>query len=149
MTRAATRSERSAPHSPRPQRSRGLHRLVTPVAALMAGAAYAGALGLIGGGIDFGGLQATILDRVPFHSTVLAGVALLAAVALPMTVAAVAAWRGTVRAPEIVAVAGLALIGWVVVEIAIIRTYSWMQPFCGTYGLLVTILGWRLRRTAR
>ena len=90
----------------------------------MAAAAYAGAAGLASGSINMG---TAISQRFPLHSPVLAAVALLIAVALPLTAAAVAAWRGAARAPEIVAGAGLALIGWIVVEIAVIRTFAWLR----------------------
>jgi hypothetical protein len=38
--------------------------------------------------------------------------------------------------------AGLALVGWIVVEVAFIRTFSWMQPVCAAYGALLAGLGW-------
>ena len=109
----------------------------------MAAAACAGGIGLAGGSIDLG---TAISQRLPLHSPVLGGVALLAVVALPMTAAAVAAWRGITRAPEIVTLAGLALIGWIVVEIAFIRTFAWLQPVCAAYGVLMVVLGWWLAR---
>ena len=43
--------------------------------------------------------------------------------------------------------AGTALVGWILLEIALIRTFAWLQPVCGGYGLLVAALGWRARRT--
>jgi hypothetical protein len=123
---------------------RARHRWTGVAAALMAAAAYAGVIGLAGGSIDMGGV---VNHRLPLHSPVLPAVALLAVVALPMTAAAAAAWRGIPRAPEIVAVAGLALLGWIVVEIAFIRTFAWLQPVCAAYGALMVALGWRLART--
>lgn len=109
-------------------------------AGTMAVAGYAGAVGLLGGGIDFG---PAITGRLPWHSPVVAGMALLAVVAAPMTVAAAAAWGGHRWAGPTGVVAGAALVGWIVVEVAVIRTYSWMQPFCAGYGLLVAALGGR------
>jgi hypothetical protein len=44
-------------------------------------------------------------------------------------------------------IAGLALIGWIVVEVAVIRTFSWLQPVCFLYGAGVLALGVLLRRT--
>ena len=66
------------------------------VTGLIALSAYAGAVGLLGGGISFG---ETIDARLPFDSLILAGLALLAIVAVPMTVAAVAAAKDTPLRP--------------------------------------------------
>lgn len=120
---------------------RARNRWTGVAAGLMAAAAYAGVIGLTGGSIDMG---AAVNQRLPLHSPVLGGVALLVVVALPMTAAAVAAWRGITRAPELVTLAGLALIGWIVAEIAFIRTFAWLQPVCAAYGLLMVAMGWWL-----
>jgi hypothetical protein len=105
----------------------------------MAVAAYAGVVGLMTGVLDMG----TLLNgRLPLRSPVLGAFALLVIVALPMTVAAVAAWRGLPWADPAVVTAGLALVGWIVVEVAFIRTFSWMQPVCAAYGALLAGLGW-------
>ncbi len=120
---------------------RARNRWTGVAAGLMAAAAYAGVIGLAGGSINMG---TVINERLPLHSPVLAAAALLAVVALPMTAAAVAAWRGITRAPEIVSLAGLALIGWIVVEIGFIRTFAWLQPVCAAYGVLLVMLGWWL-----
>jgi hypothetical protein len=115
------------------------HRGIALLAGLMAVAAYAGVVGLMTGVLDMG----TLLNgRLPFGSPVLGGLALLVIVALPMTVAAVAAWRGLPWAEAAVVTAGLALVGWIVVEVAFIRTFSWMQPVCAAYGALLAGLGW-------
>jgi hypothetical protein len=115
------------------------HREIALLAGLMAVAAYAGVVGLMTGVLDMG----TLLNgRLPFGSPVLGGLALLVIVALPMTVAAVAAWRGLPWAEAAVVTAGLALVGWIVVEVAFIRTFSWMQPVCAAYGALLAGLGW-------
>lgn len=123
------------------QRDRGAATL----AAVMAVGAAAGALGLWGGSIDFGD---EITARLPWGSTVLAGTALLVVVAVPMAVAASAAWRGDPRAPRLLLVAGLLLVGWIVVEVAFIRSFSWLQPVCATWGALVAVLGLRDRGRA-
>lgn len=68
------------------QRSGGLLRgsalLLTALTALLA---FAGAIGLVGGGTDFG---ETVNSRLPLDSPVLAGVALAVFVGVPMAVAA-------------------------------------------------------------
>ena len=52
-----------------------------------------------------------------------------------MTIA-VAARRGPPWADAAVVLAGLALVGWIVGEVAFLRTFSWMQPVCAGYGAL-------------
>lgn len=121
------------------------HRAAAAVAGVMAFASFAGVVGLIGGSLDLG---ATVNSRLPFHSPVLGGFALLLIVAVPMTAAAVAAWRGDPGSAGLLMLAGAALVGWILVEIAFIRTFAWLQPVCGGYGLLVAALGWHARRTA-
>ncbi|GAA2092885.1 hypothetical protein GCM10009841_02050 [Microlunatus panaciterrae] len=125
-----------------------MQRTNAVVAALMAIGGFAGAVGLIGGGIDFGPLQETIMDRVPLGSPVLAGLALTVAVGLPMTAAALTSWAGYRFADQVMMLAGTALVGWIAIEIMIVRVYSWMQPACVGYGLLVMLLGWLSYRRA-
>ena len=100
--------------------------------------AVAGAVGLIGGGIDLG---EPVTSRLPLQSPVLAGLALLAFVAVPMTCAAVAAAHGSRYAGVLLLSAGALLVAWIVAEALIIRTYSWMQPACAAWGVLVAWLG--------
>jgi hypothetical protein len=119
-------------------------RQVAAACALMCLAAVSGVVGLAGGGIDFGPV---ITTRLPWQSPVLAAVALGLVVAGPMGAAAVLGWRRSPRTAEAAILAGLALTGWIVVETAVIRTVSWLQPACLAYGGLVLALGLLLRRT--
>ena len=106
---------------------------------------YAGVVGLMGGGISFGD---TINARLPFGSLVVAGAALLAIVAVPMTVAAVAAGRDTQQSPDIVFGAGLLLVAWIAVELAFIKAYSWFHPTYLVAAIVVLGLGWLMNRAA-
>jgi hypothetical protein len=134
-------------HTGRPAVTAGVrHRSAAVAAGVMALAASSGAIGLIGGSLDLG---STVNNRLPLRSPVLGGVALLLIVAVPMALAAVAAWRGAPGAPTLLLLAGTALVSWILVEIAFIRTFAWLQPVCGSYGLLVAALGWHAGRTAR
>lgn len=117
-------------------------RLAATLAAVMAVGAAAGTLGLWSGSIDFG---EEITARLPWGSALVAGAALLVVVAVPMAVAAVTAWRGDPRAPQLLLVAGVLLVGWIVVEVAFIRSFSWLQPVCAAWGALVAVLGLRDR----
>jgi pimeloyl-ACP methyl ester carboxylesterase len=102
-------------------------------AAFNAFAAWAGAIGLVTGGMDFG---ASINDRLPFDSPVLAGLALATLVGVPLTLLAWSAWTGGPRTDDLALVVGLTLIVWIVVQVAVIRAYSFFQPAylaIGTY----------------
>lgn len=124
--------------SGRPTRRQG-----AGVCAVTSVAARSGVVGLAGGGIDFG---PTITARLPWHSPVLAAAARELVVAGPMAATAGLGWARSKRTAEAAVLAGLALIGWIVVETAVIRTVSWLQPACLAYGGLVLALGLVLRR---
>ena len=113
-----------------------IRRTAAAVTGLIALSAYA--VGLLGGGISFG---ATIDARLPYGSLLLAGLALLAIVALPMTVAAVAAAKDTHHSPDLV-FAGLLLVVWIGVELAFIKAYSWFHPTYLAAAVVVLGLGW-------
>ncbi len=93
-------------------------------AALNAIAAWGGAIGLVTGDIDFGD---TLDDRLPFDSLVLAGFSLAAIVAIPLTVLAWWAWTGHQRTDELSLVVGVALIGWIVVQLIVLQAFSLFQ----------------------
>lgn len=112
--------------------ARTAHPVITTFGGLIAVAAWAGAVGLLTGVIDFG---AAITARLPFHSAVFAGIALAVVVAVPMTVTA---WLGLRNRPQwrdAGAVAGALLIGWIVVQLAVVQTFSWLQPVMALAGL--------------
>ncbi|MBI4934584.1 MAG: hypothetical protein HY828_11940 [Actinobacteria bacterium] len=94
-------------------------------AAFNALAAWAGAVGLVTGGMDFG---ESINDRLPFDSLVLAGLALGIIVGIPLTVLAWSDWNGGPRTDNLALAVGLMLIVWIVVQVAVIRTFSVFQP---------------------
>jgi hypothetical protein len=127
----------------------GVGKIVRVTSAVLTGvialSGYAGVVGLLGGGISFG---ATIDARLPFGSLFLAGLALLAIVAVPMTVASVAAGRGMRYGADIVFGAGLVLVAWIAVELAFIKAYSWFHPTYLVAAVVVLGLGWVMNRTA-
>jgi hypothetical protein len=108
--------------------------------------AYAGAIGLIGGGLSFGPL---IDERLPLGSLLLAGLALLAFVAAPMSVAAVSAIRPGRHTPALVLGAGELLIAWIAVELVFIQAYSWLQPLCLIGAGTIVAMAWRLDNDPR
>ena len=127
----------------------GVDTIIRVTSAVVTGAvavsAYAGVAGLIGGGISFGDI---VDGRLPFGSVVLAGLALLTVVAVPMTVASVASGRGTRFGADIVFGAGLLLVAWIGVELAFIREYSWLHPTYLAAAVVVLSLAWLMHRIA-
>jgi hypothetical protein len=117
-----------------PTRRRGIAGFATLVAL----SAYGGAVGLAGGGADPNG---TLDDRLPFHSPVFAALALVAIVAVPNTALAWYAARGDRHTGIAARFAGLMLIGWIAVEIAIIRELSWLQPIYAGVGVALVAVG--------
>ena len=115
----------------------------TVITGAIALSGYAGVVGLLGGGISFGD---TIDARLPFGSLFVAGLALLAIVAVPMTVASVAAGRGMRYSADIVFGAGLVLVGWIAVELAFIKAYSWFHPTYLVAAIVVLGQGWLMNR---
>lgn len=110
-------------------------------AACNAVAAWAGAFGLFTGGIDLGD---TVNDRLPLESPVLAGVALIAVVGIPLTVLAWSAWTGGPRTDDLALVAGVLLIGWIVGQVAVIRAFSPFQPAFLAVGVFLVAASHRI-----
>ena len=101
---------------------------------------YAGAVGLMTGAIDFGD---EITARLPFGSPVFAGIALAIVVGVPMTVVTWLGSRADARTSIAAVIAGILLVGWIVVEIGFVRSYSWLQPVCAFAGVAVALAGMR------
>jgi hypothetical protein len=104
---------------------------------LTAVSAAAGAIGLATGTSDPGD---AITARLPWHSVVLAGFALLVVVAAPMAVASWLAAREHRAYPVAAAGAGALLVGWIALEIAVIREFSWLQVVFTVVGVAVLVL---------
>jgi hypothetical protein len=102
--------------------------------------AIAGAVSLAVGSIDFG---AVVTARLPFDSPVLAGIALAAIVGVPMAVRSIEAPRGTDRANALALTAGGLLVVWIVVEVCVIRSFSWLQPVLLAGGAAIAFSGYR------
>lgn len=107
--------------------------------------ALGGAIALATGLMDMG---AAVETRFPFHSSVLAGIALAVVVALPMAVAAYLGWTGSVHAAGSAMTAGALLVGWIAVQLAVIRTFSWLQPAMALAGALVFLAGLLIHRAS-
>ena len=119
------------------------HRLLAAFAGLNALSAWFGVVGLVGGGLSFG---EELNQRLPFDSLVLAGLALAAIVAIPSTVLAVLAWRGDPRTAAAATALGALLIGWIVVQLLFLQSFSFFQPLYTAIGLAFLVAGRRMAR---
>lgn len=115
--------------------------LITGITAI---SALAGAVGLLTGTL---GLDRVTVSRFPWHSSMIAGFALVAVVAVPMAAAGLLAMRDDPRQGLVARVAGVLLIGWIAVELAVIREFSWLQVVFVVVGVVVLLVG--RRRSAR
>ena len=105
-----------------------------------------GGVGLIRDGM---GMPADWVDRLPFGSWALAGVALLIGVCVPQFAAC---WLIVVRHPRAVlaaAVAGAVLVAWIVVQVLVLRRYFFLQPVIAVLGLVEVSLAWWWLQSAR
>ena len=119
------------------------HRGLAAFIGLNALAAWGGAIALMTGVIAMGD---TLNDRLPFASPVLGGLALAAIVAAPLTFLALEAWEGAEATATSAMTCGVLLIGWIVVQFAMLRAFSAFQPFYFVVGAALVVWG---RRHAR
>ncbi|MFC4128438.1 hypothetical protein [Nocardia rhizosphaerae] len=121
-----------------------LHRLSPRRAALcllsgmLATWAFAGALGLIAGVVTLGPAAES---RLPWQSPILAGFLLAVVVGLPMTVVALTAADDDPATARTTLTAAVALIGWILVQLVVLREFSWLQPVCVILAVIVAALG--------
>lgn len=119
------------------------HRWLAAFLAFHAAAAVGGAVSLAIGAIDLG---SALNARLPFASPVLGGLALLAFVAVPLGLTAGSAWRGEAETADLLVGTGLLLVGWIVVQLAFIRSFSWFHPAYAGIGTGLVLVGERLHR---
>lgn len=119
------------------------HVRLSIFAAVITLTAYAGSVGLAAGWLT---LDGTVAARLPFGSPVLGGLALALIVAAPTSWLAWLAWRGDTRTDAAAFLSGVLLVGWIMVELAVIREFSFFHP---TYLGVGLILIWIGRRGAR
>lgn len=114
--------------------ARAGHPAIAALSGVVALSAWAGGALLLAGLIDFGD---EVTGRLPFHSATVAAAALLIVVAVPMTLTAWLSARSGARWRVVGAVAGTMLIGWIVVQLAFIQTFTWLQPVMAAAGAAV------------
>jgi hypothetical protein len=120
---------------------RTVHRAwLMALVGFVAISAYGGAAGLITGWLR---PSASMTENLPFGSPVFAGIALACVVAAPATVVAVLAWRRHPRDRDAAVLSGVLLVGWIVVEVAVVRQFSALQVVYGLAGLGLIVSGSR------
>jgi uncharacterized membrane protein len=109
---------------------------------LLAVGAYFGAVGFITGGLDLGEATADL----PFGSTVFAGSALALVNGVLPTVVVIGALRRRWWALPGHLVVGIALIGWILVQLAFLGLPPhWLQVLYFVWGVVIVLLALSLR----
>jgi hypothetical protein len=119
-------------------RDRRPRRVLTFLALLNALAALAGAIGLASGVLDLGPV---VTPRLPWHSPVIAGIALAVLVAAPNAVLAAVALRRGRQTGLVGIIVGTAMVVWIVVELAFIRELSLFHPLYVCVGAVMVWAG--------
>lgn len=114
------------------------HPWLAVLAGVVAVNAFGGSTLIVAGVLDFGD---TVTARLPLHSPAVAAIALAVVVGLPMAFAAALAARGHPRATEAAMLAGALLVGWIGAQLAVIRTFSPLQPIMVAAGIAVFLAG--------
>ena len=120
-----------------------------PAWVLAAVAVLTGSLAVLGGVQmirDGFGMPPSWLSGTPLTSWALPGVLLLAGVALPQLAAA--AMIVTRRRLALAGgyLAGLILVGWIVVQVVVLQRFFFLQPVIAVLGLAETGLAWLWQR---
>ncbi len=120
-------------------------------AGLVAAQTFVGVMAVFGGiemMRDGFGMPLDWLTGSGFHTWVLPGVALLAGVAVPQLLAAVLTATRRPVAGKWSTVVGVALVLWIVVQLAVLQRYFFLQPVIAFFGLLELGLLVASRRSA-
>lgn len=108
--------------------------------------AVAGGIGLMINGL---GMPRSQLDGSPFDSYAIPGFVLAVAVGGSALSAAWAVWTRRRIAPVLSVLAGSTVIGWMLVQLAMLGYISLLQPIILGFGLLIVGLSYAWIRTTR
>ncbi len=108
--------------------------------------ALVGTVGLLHDGYEFMG-RTVETSELPFQSWVVAGLSLLVANGLVPAIALTLAWSGSRRARAAHLATGLVLIGWIVLQVAVIGLVFVLQPVMFVVGAVLTALAASLPAT--
>lgn len=122
-----------------PHHAPALRWALIGVLGLVTANALYGGVGLMVNGL---GMPGDWLDGTPFASWVLPGVALLVLVAVPQAVALVALVRDRPGADRWVLAAGVMLMAWIAVQLAVLQRYFFLQPVIFAFGAVEVTLAW-------
>ena len=117
-------------------------RFLAAGAATVSASAVLGAAGLATGADPY---LRHLTGRLPLQSPVLGAAALTAVVGVPYAALARAAWRGDPTAERMAVSAGSLLVGWLLVEAAVLREPSILDPVYGAVGVATVLAGLRQR----
>ena len=134
--------------SPVPRAMSAVHRLVLWLCMFTGVTAVAGGLALLGSPSNVQGLPGTLLERTPFSSFLIPGLLLSLVVGLVNLVAAALEAQRIEHSELAVTIAGAALTVWIGVELAMIRTVSWLQLIYFLVGVVTCVAAvwlWRVR----
>lgn len=110
--------------------------------------AASGAYMLITQGLGSWPISQSRLAQLGFTSWAQGGIALVVAVCVPMLVAGVLVWAGHPWGGVVTLGAGLVLVCWIVVQVALIGLASWLQPTYFVVGVAVAAGGLLLVRAS-
>ena len=110
---------------------------------IIGASAVYGGVGLMLGGL---GMPVEWLEGTPFDSWVLPGAFLLAVVSAPMLLAATGELAHRRWAYAASLAAGALQVGWILVQLAILQRYFFLQPVMAGAGVLVVGLAWWAHR---
>lgn len=84
------------------------------------------------------------LKHTPFPDYRIPGVILFTAIGLFSVVAFFALLLKTARYPLLVLLQGVLLTGWIIIQMALIRTVDFLHILFGAIGIVLMIVGWKL-----
>lgn len=134
------------------ERLSGAGRLAFALDAFLGLNAVAGGLVLVadpsGGAM---GLPLALLEHSPFSTFLVPGLVLAGVVGGLPTWAAILVLRRAPRARTLTLASGVVLLGWLLIQIAMIRSLSWLHPAMAAVGLAqaAVALRWRVPAGAR